>query len=67
VTLSGEGRRRLRAATPTVRALEAAIERDVTTDQLATVKAWLVASAKRLEGTAVSRDAEGPLSRGRRP
>lgn len=42
-------------------------ERDFTADQLATVKAWLVASAKRLEGTAVSRDAEGPLSRGRRP
>jgi DNA-binding MarR family transcriptional regulator len=52
VTLSGEGRRRLQAATPTVRALEAAIERDVTADQLAAVKAWLVESAKRLEGLA---------------
>jgi DNA-binding MarR family transcriptional regulator len=67
VTLSGEGRRRLRTATPTVRALEAAIERDFTADQLATVKAWLVASAKRLEGIAVSPDASGALGRGRRP
>jgi DNA-binding MarR family transcriptional regulator len=52
VTLSGEGRRRLQASTPAVRALEASIERDVSTDQLATVKAWLVESARRLEGLA---------------
>jgi DNA-binding MarR family transcriptional regulator len=57
VSLSGEGRRRLRAATPAVRALEAAIEQDLTADQLATVKAWLVTAAKRLEAIATARDA----------
>jgi DNA-binding MarR family transcriptional regulator len=46
VTLSGEGARRLEAANPAVRAREAAIERDFTADEVATVKAWLVASAK---------------------
>jgi DNA-binding MarR family transcriptional regulator len=56
VTLSDEGRRRLEAANPTVRALEAAIERDFTAEQIATVKAWLVESAKRLERMARSRE-----------
>jgi DNA-binding MarR family transcriptional regulator len=48
VDLSGEGRRRLEAADPAVRALEADLERDFTAEEIATVKAWLVASAKRL-------------------
>ena len=47
-TLTDEGQRRLQAATPAVRALEAAIEDGFTADQIATVKTWLVESAKRL-------------------
>jgi hypothetical protein len=43
------GQGRLEAATPSVRGLEDAIERDFTADEIATVKAWLVASAQRLE------------------
>ena len=46
--LTSEGKQRLDAAAPAVRALEAAIEKDLTADQVAAVKAWLVASAKRL-------------------
>ena len=57
VTLSGEGERRLEAANPAVRELEAAIERDFTSEEVATVKTWLVESAKRLERIAASRDA----------
>jgi DNA-binding MarR family transcriptional regulator len=49
VSLTREGQRRLEAATPAVRALEAAIEADLAPDQLAVVKAWLVTSAQRLE------------------
>jgi hypothetical protein len=49
VELTEEGERRLKAATPTVQALEDAIEADLTPDQIATVKEWLVASAQRLE------------------
>ena len=49
VSLSDEGRRRLEAANPAVRRLEAAIERDFTADEIATVKEWLVAAAVRLE------------------
>jgi DNA-binding MarR family transcriptional regulator len=49
VTLSGEGERRLAAANPGVRELEARIEAGFGADQIATVKAWLVASAARLE------------------
>ncbi len=47
-TLAGEGRRRLEAANPAVRALEAAIERGFTAGEIATVKAWLVEAAKRV-------------------
>jgi DNA-binding MarR family transcriptional regulator len=54
VMLSPEGRRRLEAANPAVRRLERAIERDFTADEIATVKAWLVASAERLEQLAGS-------------
>jgi DNA-binding MarR family transcriptional regulator len=46
VTLSEDGQRRLDAAQPAVRELEAAIERDFTKDEIATVKAWLVAAAQ---------------------
>jgi DNA-binding MarR family transcriptional regulator len=56
VRLSGEGERRLEAANPAVRGLEAAIERDFTSDEIAAVKAWLVESARRLERIAASRD-----------
>src|SRR4051812_38374547 len=44
--LTAEGRRRLRAATPAVRRLEAALERDFAADEIARVKAWLVAAAQ---------------------
>jgi DNA-binding MarR family transcriptional regulator len=49
VDLTPEGQRRLKAATPSVRALEKAIEEGLTPAQIATVKEWLVASAERLE------------------
>jgi DNA-binding MarR family transcriptional regulator len=49
VGLTSEGERRLRAATSAVRALEAAIERDFAADDIATVKAWLVRTAARLD------------------
>lgn len=47
-TLTDEGQRRLQAANPAVRALEAAIEDGFTADEIATVKTWLVEAAKRL-------------------
>lgn len=47
-TLTGEGQRRLQAANPAVRALEAAIEDGFTADQIATIKTWLAEAAKRL-------------------
>jgi DNA-binding MarR family transcriptional regulator len=48
VTLTREGERRLEAAAPAMRALESAIEKGFTRNEIAGVKAWLVASAKRL-------------------
>ena len=50
ITLTQEGQRRLAAALPSIQRLETLIEREVARDQLATIKAWLVASAQRLEG-----------------
>jgi hypothetical protein len=44
-----EGRRRLDASPPAVRALDAEIERDYSAGEVAAVKAWLVAAAARLE------------------
>ena len=52
VTLTGEGERSLKAATPAVRRLEAALEDGFSADELDSIKAWLVASAERLEGIA---------------
>jgi DNA-binding MarR family transcriptional regulator len=49
VTLSAEGERRLAAANPAVLELEAGIEADFSADEIATVKAWLVAAASRLD------------------
>src|SRR6476661_8356170 len=49
VNLTSEGERRLEAATPVVRGLEEAIEAGLPQEQMAAVKAWLVASAQRLE------------------
>jgi DNA-binding MarR family transcriptional regulator len=49
VELTREGERRLKSANPSVRALEKVIEEDFGSDQIAAVKAWLVASADRLE------------------
>ena len=57
VTLTRDGERRLAAATPAVQALEKAIEEDIPADQITAVKAWLVASAQRLEGITASREA----------
>jgi DNA-binding MarR family transcriptional regulator len=56
-TLTGEGRRRLEAADRAVRALRRVIERDWTSDEMATVKTWLVTTAKRLEQATESRAA----------
>jgi DNA-binding MarR family transcriptional regulator len=56
-TLTGEGQRRLEAADPAMRGLRRAIERDFTPEEIATVKAWLVAAAQRLERITRSRAA----------
>ena len=61
VTLTPEGRQRLEAATPAVQALEDAIEESLGSDQTASIKAWLVATAQRLEaGTTDRVRAPGP-------
>ena len=57
VTLTQEGKRRLDAGTPSVRALEEAIEIDLTPDQIAATTNWLVTSAQRLEAVTTSRGA----------
>jgi DNA-binding MarR family transcriptional regulator len=57
VVLAREGERRLLAATPAVRQLEGALEEGLAPDQIAAVKAWLVASAQRLEEITASRGA----------
>jgi DNA-binding MarR family transcriptional regulator len=57
VTLTGEGQRRLEAADPAIQGLRRAIERDFTPEDIATVKAWLVATAQRLERITQSRAA----------
>jgi DNA-binding MarR family transcriptional regulator len=49
VTLTDRGRATLDAATPAVRELEATIEAGLTGEQLAALKAWLVAAAQRLQ------------------
>jgi DNA-binding MarR family transcriptional regulator len=49
VSLTETGTRRLAAARPLVDALEAEIERGLSAAELATVKAWLVAAAQRME------------------
>src|SRR3954469_8596776 len=56
VTLAKEGERRLKAATPAVRGLEDAIEAELPPDQVAVVKAWLVAPPPRLQGIAAARE-----------
>ena len=48
-TLTSEGQRRLGAANPSVRALERETERGLSSDEIATVKTWLVATAQRLD------------------
>jgi DNA-binding MarR family transcriptional regulator len=57
VTMTEDGRRRLDAADRAMRGLRRAIESDFTPDELATVKAWLVATAERLERISQSRAA----------
>ncbi|UGS34950.1 MarR family winged helix-turn-helix transcriptional regulator [Capillimicrobium parvum] len=57
VMLTSEGEQRLAAATPVVRGLEDAIEEDLASDEIAAIKAWLVASAQRLEEITASRRA----------
>jgi DNA-binding MarR family transcriptional regulator len=54
-TLTSEGQRRLDAANPSIRALEQKIERGLSSDDLATVKTWLVTTAQRLESAIESR------------
>jgi DNA-binding MarR family transcriptional regulator len=48
VTLTARGEERFAAATPAVRALEAAIERGLDAAEVARIKAWLVAAAQAL-------------------
>ena len=57
VTLTPEGERRLKAASPSVRDLERAIEKDLAPEQITAVKDWLVTSAQRLESLTTTRDA----------
>jgi DNA-binding MarR family transcriptional regulator len=47
-SLTPEGQKRLKAATPSARRLERTIEQDLGAGELATVKAWLVETARRL-------------------
>jgi DNA-binding MarR family transcriptional regulator len=54
-TLTNEGQRRLESANPSIRALERAIERGLSSDEIAAVKTWLVATAQRLERITESR------------
>jgi DNA-binding MarR family transcriptional regulator len=56
-TLTDEGQRRLAAADPAMRGLRRAIEGDFTPEEIATVKAWLVTAAQRLERVTQSRAA----------
>jgi DNA-binding MarR family transcriptional regulator len=49
--LTAEGRRRLDRATPAVRAVERAVEADLSPAQVAAVKGWLVAVAQRLDSS----------------
>ena len=56
-TLTSEAQRRLEAANPAVRALSRAIERGLSSDEIAFVKTWLVTSAQRLDQAAESRAA----------
>ena len=49
VELTNEGRRRVDAATPEVRALEQTIEHNFTANEIAIVKRWLVESALRTD------------------
>jgi DNA-binding MarR family transcriptional regulator len=49
VALTEEGKRRVEAANPAVRRLEALIEEGLAPEQVAAVKAWLVEAARRLE------------------
>ena len=54
VQLTEEGRRRLEAATPDIRAFEQSLEADFTPEEIAIVKRWLVRSALRSEGQATT-------------
>jgi DNA-binding MarR family transcriptional regulator len=56
-TLTSEGQRRLEAAHPAVRSLRRAIEQGFTSDEIATIKTWLVETAQRLERATESRAA----------
>lgn len=56
-TLTSEGQRRLETAHPAVRSLRQTIERGFSSDEIATVKTWLVAAAQRLEQATESRAA----------
>jgi DNA-binding MarR family transcriptional regulator len=66
VTLTSEGQRRLDAANPVIRALEAEIERGYSGDEIAIVKAWLAESAARLEAVGRAGGPPQPPSRRRR-
>ena len=54
-SLTGEGQRRLKLATPAVRHLEAAIEDGFTPGEIAAIKTWLVRAAERMEAISAAR------------
>ncbi|MBV9001582.1 MAG: MarR family transcriptional regulator [Solirubrobacterales bacterium] len=54
-TLTSEGQRRLRAANPTIRALERETERNLSPEEISTIKTWLVTTAQRLDRAPESR------------
>ena len=50
VFLTDDGRRRLDGATPAVRAVEKTLESGLSGEEVARIKDWLVAVARRLDG-----------------
>ena len=55
VFLTEEGTGRLQRATPAVRAVERTLEEGLSAEDVAAVKAWLVAAAGRLDGSVTGR------------
>jgi DNA-binding MarR family transcriptional regulator len=54
VNLTGEGESRLKAARPAVDRLERLVEKGYSKDEIALIKRWLVTTAERMVGEAIS-------------